>query len=159
PDRQALDAWLAEFNHSWNEDRLAALVRQLPLAGPLRHLALGELVRRDLQQHWQKDRPIHLEAYLQDYPELGTPETVAPDLIRAQYAARQQWGDRPPWEEFLRRFPRQAGTLETPSEKPVNGAAPRTLPVEQASGAAQSLPTHFGRYRIERQLGKGGMGA
>jgi WD40 repeat protein/predicted Ser/Thr protein kinase len=166
PDRQALDGWLAEFDRSWDEDRLAGLVRRLPLAGPLRSLALGELVRRDLERHWQNGRPARLETYLRLYPELGTPDTVAPSLIQAEYAARHRWGDRPPWEEFLRRFPRVAGTLPSPAEAPGNGATapqpavPSTLPVfDPSRGGAGTFPAQFGRYRIDRLLGKGGMGA
>jgi predicted Ser/Thr protein kinase len=164
PDRQALDGWLADLDRSWDEGRLAAVVRQLPLAGPLRGLALGELVRRDLQRRWQNGKPIPLETYLRNYPELGTPATVAPDLIQAEYAARQRWGDRPPWEEFLRRFPRPAGTLQPPADGAGNGAAAQPITAalpwfNPAGGPTAPLPAQFGRYRIERLLGKGGMGA
>src|SRR5439155_767615 len=81
-----------------------------------------------------------------------------------EYEARQQRGAGPPWEEFMRRFPRQADAAATtqtvvPVSPPGNMPAGQPTPADVRPGMPLgSLPPQFGRYRIERQLGKGGMG-
>src|SRR5262245_10480557 len=138
--RAILKSWLVEFEQSWDDDRLAARVRQLPKSGPLRFLTLVELVKIDLERNWQKGRQVRLEAYLERYPELGTPDTVAMELIQKEYEARHQAGAPAGLADFARRFPRQAeglrrlverakdsyGTLEVPALSPP--LTPHTAP-------------------------------
>ena len=51
------EIWLNDFASSWDEDRLAARVRQLPAAGdPLRLPLLLGMVQIDLRQRWRKGR-------------------------------------------------------------------------------------------------------
>src|ERR1700682_2537524 len=93
-ERQKLDGWVVGFDQSWHEGRLAECVRALPGSGnPLRKPALLEMVKIDLDRHWQRGRKPSVEDYLRDWPELGTPDTVAAGLIQAEYFARQQAGD------------------------------------------------------------------
>src|SRR5262249_56298651 len=84
PLRELLEVWLVEFDQSWDEGRLAARARQIPPDHPLRLPALAEMVKIDQENHWRRGRPVPLESYLHDYPALGTPATVAADLILAE---------------------------------------------------------------------------
>jgi hypothetical protein len=137
-ERQLLGAWLAAFNQSWDNGRLADQVRLLPPPGsPLRRVALKELVKIDLKRQWQHGQHRLLDWYLSTYPELGTPQTVSLDLIQAEQRARVAAGDLPEAAEYHRRFPRQLGALQqrrTPGHQPVLGipvaVARPALPVE-----------------------------
>jgi serine/threonine protein kinase len=171
-DRQRLQAWLAEFERDWDETRLAVRVAQLPPADkPLRLALLVGMVRIDLRRRWQRGQPVTVESYLESYPELGTPETVAAQLILEEYEARRQHGAPADRAEFARRFPGRAGQLwqyleqtcelTTPAESGLpTQASPRPagFPTPLAHQAPAALPELFGRYRIVRQLGQGGMG-
>jgi serine/threonine protein kinase len=183
PERHVLDAWLAAFVQGWHEGALAVRVQSLPaLADALRFPALVEMVKLDLRRQWQQGRRPSLESYLESYPQLGTPYTVPADLIQAEYEARQQAGEAADLAEFARRFPGRIDELrrligqaqETTSfaveeqgqATPPPAAADRSARVRPDADereamnppAAGGLPEQFGRYRIIRKLGKGGMG-
>jgi predicted Ser/Thr protein kinase len=131
------------------------------------------MVKIDIRRRWGQGRRVILEAYLKTYPELGTADTVPVDLLEAEYQVRRQFGSRARLEEYARRFPRQAEELRrrldgAASQAPAPDAADPTRatrslqsdtrPAAQPSGAA-ALPEQFGRYRIIKQIGKGGMGS
>src|SRR5262249_4345499 len=122
-----------------------------------------------------------LEDYLRAYPELGTAETVALDLIQAEVQARGQAGEAVAWADLAQRFPRQTEQLrrgleqlcEKPATPPSPAAATRidtnscevgTLRPEAGSEVGMSgpsAPQHFmvaDRYRILKELGRGAMG-
>src|SRR6266581_3764712 len=84
--REQLQSLLADFDQAWTEGMLADRVKALPQEGPLRLLALVELVKIDLKQQWRRGQRHRLESYLQNYPELGTPANTPADLIHAEYA-------------------------------------------------------------------------
>ncbi len=171
-DRQRLQALLAEFEREWDDTHLAVRVAQLPPADKsLRLPLLIGMVRIDMRRRWQQGQPVTVESYLAAYPELGTPDAVAAELILEEYAARRQHGDPADRAEFARRFPGRTGQLwqyleqtcelATPSEFGLPTRAPwppaaSSAPLPRKTPAA--LPEQFGRYRIVRQLGRGGMG-
>src|SRR5262245_2366610 len=119
--QQVLQVWLTDFERSWSDGQLAARVRDLPPAGsPLRLATLLGMARLDLQRQWQQGRQVPVEAYLRDYPELGTADTVPVELLRAEYDARKQAGVSADLADFARRFPRRAEELR----RQVDPAAP-----------------------------------
>ncbi len=78
-DRLTLESWLMAFEDSWGEGRLKQRASQLPQAGhPLRLPALVEMIKIDMEKQWGLGRRPRVEGYMHAYPELGTPETVAP---------------------------------------------------------------------------------
>jgi predicted Ser/Thr protein kinase len=191
-DRRVLEEWLAEFDRSWDEGRLAARVRELPpQESPLRLPALIEMVKIDLRRRWERGRRVIVEAYLKTYPELGTADTVPVDLLLAEHQVRRQSGSRARLEEYVRRFPRQAEELRRRLEPAQNDGAgseaahatkpTMSLPPDAGAQAehdtkptvsqrsdthssahpsgAPALPEQFGRYRIIKQIGRGGMGS
>jgi hypothetical protein len=171
-DRRRLGDWLAEFEREWEETRLAAWIVQLPAENaPLRLALLVGMVRIDLRRRWQQGQAVTVESYLGTYPELGTPDTVAVELILEEYEARCRHDAPADRAEFARRFPGRTNQLwlylEQTREMAASGEPgvpmQATLPPGDPTAAAphkspQALPEQFGRYRIVRQLGRGGMG-
>jgi len=180
-DRETLESWLVAFEQAWTEDALAEWVaNRLPAPGnPLRQAALTEMIKIDLERQWQGGRQRSLGWYWERYRERGTLETVSAELVFAEYQVRQQFGAAADLADYARRFPAQAAELARLAEAaadhslpplslpPPSPAAeldtPRAgLASETASphtAAATELPENFGRYRIVRKLGQGGMGA
>jgi HEAT repeat protein/serine/threonine protein kinase len=187
--RRQVQTWLSGFERTWAEGRLAAYVAQLPAPpSPMRRPVLIALVKIDLERSWQSGRHVSLEDYLRDYPELGTPDTVPFELVRAEYDLRRRHEGPEAAGALATRFPRHAAELTRwlTSQKPaatslpgparetvspraaretVRGATgsaapqhPSTLPGEGTPSAQRSLPEQFGRYRILKKLGQGGMG-
>jgi hypothetical protein len=171
-ERQRLEAGLAEFEREWDEALLAVRVAQLPEAEkPLRRYLLVGMVRIDLRRRWQRGQPVTVENYLGEYPELGTADTVAAELIWEEYEARCQHGAPAERAEFSRRFPgrteqlwlylEQTRALATPAEPGLVTRAsmqPTIIAASPPRKTPAALPEQFGRYRIVRQLGRGGMG-
>jgi predicted Ser/Thr protein kinase len=166
-DRQQLEATLLAFEESWSPDRLAERVPALPPAGhPLRLPTLVELVKIDLERHWQLGCRRTVEEYLRAYPELGTAGTVSPDLLQAEYEVRQQFGGPADLSDFARRFPQRIDRLrrllqQRSSASQPTPSRPETLPPgarPQPGVGPEVMPEQFGRYRIVRRLGAGGMG-
>jgi serine/threonine protein kinase/tetratricopeptide (TPR) repeat protein len=108
---ERLAAWLRQFEQGWDDGALARAARTVPFTGSLRRAALAGMVKVDLQRRWQQGRAKPLEAYLTEHPELGTPETVALDLIQAEMQVRRQAGEAVSWADLAGRFPRQTEQL------------------------------------------------
>jgi len=180
-DRETLETWVVEFDQTWHEDALAAWAAdKLPDRGePLRRLALAEMVKVDLERQWEHDHRLTLESYLKRFPELGDTNSVSVDLILAEYNVRRQFGKTADLGKFTSRFPCQADEL---AELVEQVAAKRSVPplsFEQPPVAERDtsrpgagvdttrplpqtpteLPETFGRYRVLKKLGQGGMGA
>ena len=107
----------AHFERAWTLLPAGSVIldfeRFLPPQGTmLRTPALATLVKVDLAQRWRRGQRPTLEEYLQKYPELGTPLTVAPDLVAAEYQVRHQHGDRPALTVYQSRFPMQFPQLQ-----------------------------------------------
>src|SRR5260370_19061938 len=169
-DRHRIEEVLATFQGEWQEGQLAARVRGLSdLDEPLRPTALIGLVRVDLERHWLKGNAVRLESYLTDYPELGTAETVPVELILAEYMAREAKGHAPDWQELTERFPTRVeevrrlvesvlGTLRNSASTHRSRSGSRSIHDTPAQ-EPPPLPEQFGRYRILKALGTGGMGS
>jgi formylglycine-generating enzyme required for sulfatase activity/serine/threonine protein kinase/Flp pilus assembly protein TadD len=185
PDRETLKTWLVEFGQKWREDALAEwAAKRLPAPdkkSTLRKSALTEMVKIDMERQWQHGRRLTLGSYLERYPELGPADTVSADLILAEYQVRQHFGATVPFDELAQRYPRQAHELARLIPQPGDSVSP--LSFEQVPGVAgrdtsragfatdtfaparsgdspeHQPPQVFGRYRILKQLGQGGMGA
>jgi formylglycine-generating enzyme required for sulfatase activity/serine/threonine protein kinase len=168
-DRQLVESWLVEFDERWDEGRLANRLDQIPPGSSWRLPALAEMVKIDLMRQWQRGRQVSLESYLEQFPELGSPGDVSADLIQAEYEVRRQFGAAASPEEYLRRFPHQAGELArlfarggSALSRQSSVASPSRSSsswIQKRKGNTEQLPEEFGRYRIIKRLGQGGMGS
>jgi serine/threonine protein kinase len=170
-DRRALDHWLVEFDHRWEDGLLASRVDQIPPGSSWRLPALAEMVKIDLERQWECGREITLESYLEQFPELGAPDDVSADLIQAEYEVRKQFGAPVALDDYLRRFPHQAAELGRLIAQGQSSLSPRSSSSgtsrsssspSQAKGARPKpdpFPRPFGRYQLLKRLGEGGMGS
>jgi len=140
---QPLDVWLDEFDLHWSAGHLEVCARSTPDGVP-RRAALIELIRIDLERSWQAGSRPRVEDYVARFPILGPPYDPPAELVRAELEVRERYDDP------VGRFPNFAPELALASTRPV--ATDRG----SSTFAEQSLV--FGRYRIVRTLGSGGMG-
>lgn len=178
-DRALVQTFLTEFADEWNPQRLGELFGCLPDHDkPLRRTILLELVGRDIGKQWETPARPSAESYLERYPELGTKENPPIELILAEHDARKKAEAPSGLGEFSERFPALADELRqhiAPAEQ-TEGISGPTPAGPLAAGdtllnSAKQSPTvnprmpakldgqSFGRYRILRTLGKGGMGS
>ena len=174
-DRQTLEWRLVEFDRGWTPDRLAQEVERLLAVGPaLRRALLAEMVKIDLERQWARGQRLPLETYLGRYADLGGTDNVAPELIQAEYEVRRHFGESDPLPGICDRFPGQGEDVrrlverasEIVSERELShvdsetvGSVAMTETFRPRRGSTVGLPENFGRYRIIKSLGKGGMGA
>ncbi len=106
------------------------------------------------RQDWQQGRCLQVEDYLRDQPELAGQRHLLLDLVQGEYALRQDRGERPTVAEYQRRFPHLAGVLQLVL-LPLEGTEMSAPPAPP--GRQFAFPDIPG-YRIEEELGQGGMG-
>lgn len=170
-DHQMVQDWVEEFSRSWDEKRFMSRAGELPPPpNPVRPILLLEMIKIDIDRQWQQGRHARLEVYLKAFPELGTMQTVSTDLIVAEYQARQRQGAPVELAKFLARFPNRSEEVRrlveqtgpppvvSPGLQETRPISPSTHPKAMPSGE-RSLPEQFGRYRIIKRLGQGGMGS
>ncbi len=151
---------------------LAAFVREV---GPVPATQLAALVRLDQLRRWEMPvspvdscatnqyappEGILVEEYFKQFPQLQAETKLAIDLILNEYSIREELGKRPGLEDYVARFPIHASALrrQIPQRpaKPSDGTdAPRG---DTMVGAPAPIAETFGRYRIVKTLGEGGMG-
>jgi formylglycine-generating enzyme required for sulfatase activity len=163
PERLLLERWLADLDEGWHEGKLAEQVARLPPEGSLlRHCALVELAKVDLERRWRAGRPRTVADYLAAYPELGDAASAPADLVLAELEARRAAGDPaashvlegyPAQASAVRRLAREAGTLTRWPEEAREG---ETAP--GPAGRAPGEPPSVAGYDILGELGRGGMG-
>jgi serine/threonine protein kinase len=171
-DRRTLEGRLEDFERSWDENRFVNAVRDLPVTDPLRLPALIEMARIDLKCRWRRGSRVRVEAYLKACPDLGNADTVPLALLQTEYEARRQAGDQVSAGQFASRFPRRSEELRQWEQESATRQAP--TPAETAAPATGTMPSQpstgpvtgrvgrpsdqFGRYRLIKKLGQGGMG-
>jgi len=114
-DDEAADVlldWGLEFDRNWAPGLLETYADALP--EPLqawRKAAIEELVQTDLVRQWERRSEVLVESYLERFPELGTAETVSPELIAAEVEGRRLAGQSVAAAQLEERFPRQAAAV------------------------------------------------
>ena len=110
--RDALLAWVADFDRNWGNGQLEFKLSNLPAKlRPWRVVALSELVRIDVARRWESGEVVLIESYLERFPQLGSSDTIDPDLLMTEWEARQAAGQPLLPDELERRFSQQASAI------------------------------------------------
>lgn len=110
---EALAERLEAFCEQWDRGDEPPDIAQFLPSGPrsLRRMTLVELAKYDLERRWQQGDRRRIDAYLAQLPELADGDGPPADLLYEEYHCRRLAGETVSAEEYLERYPRQAGTL------------------------------------------------
>jgi serine/threonine protein kinase/WD40 repeat protein len=173
--RNQLESLLMEFDQAWTPDLLGDYHDRLESDDNkmYRQLAIAELVKIDLQRSWSSGQGQLLEDYCKRIADLGDADSVDPDLILVEYAARRSVDADLDLQSYASRFPKQfeqvarrasefleSNLASKPVQASIDTSRVGDIRDTEAARVAQqtTLPQEFGRYRILRELGAGAMG-
>src|SRR5262249_11399628 len=103
------------------------------------------------------------EDYLRRFPIVLANHEATMDLVFNEFLLREECADGPDVEDYVRRFPEIATAFRAQAElhqelETATRPGPPSEAPPPSRGTWPVLPRQFGRYRVERLLGKGGMG-
>jgi serine/threonine-protein kinase len=132
-------------------------------AGSLDRAERTRLLLNDQRQRWRRGERVLAEAYRDQVPGLAEDAEGFLDLIYGEVVLREQLGELIDPEEYGRRFPEHADALGRLLAFHRELGPPPTVSNDVLAGTVQPRgdepPIEFGRYRILKKLGEGGMGA
>jgi len=169
---ERLKQLLDHLRAAWQRADDVDLLNLLPPPGdPLRHAALTELIKADLQIRWQRKQGKPLESYVERIPELGDLTHLSPEMIYEEYRARLQHGQAPSLSSYRERFPKQYDELERlVHDQPTGGKLEETHVFNPVSVPKPALVPSFnsplpgatpksfeavGGYKLLKRLGRG----
>jgi serine/threonine protein kinase len=104
---------------------------------------------------WRSATRLSIETFVAKVPARLRP-AVLRELVHQEAELRFRAGEQPTAEEYNARFPDHAQVFERIWDALAESAP--GIPSQNGGGQMLSLPREFGRYRVERELGRGGMG-
>ena len=163
-----------QFEKAWQETKDPAASVDLkqhlpPPEDPMRGVLVHELIKIDLEARCRRGQAVLLESYLEQFPELGTAQTLSPRLIYEECRARLLYGDRPALSAYQGRFPKQFEELErllidqpiptvsAGSETPAFGETLAPEVSKKTTSTVQALGGG-GEYKLLKRIGSGGFG-
>jgi hypothetical protein len=148
----------------WRQGQQPRVAEFLDQAGVRDPEEIVMALRVDQAERRRLGQWVPAEDYLEAFPAVRDHAPSAIDLVFAEFLLREEHGERPPLEEFLRRFPEHADELRlqiglhreidgdraptvtgpgTAATLPVaGGTAPGAEPVDSLAGAASSYAPH-----------------
>jgi eukaryotic-like serine/threonine-protein kinase len=132
----------------WRQGQRPDVDAFLAQAGSLSPDEVAATLRVDQRQRWQAGERILAESYLQRHSQVRADPETAVDLVFNEFLVRDQLGERPDAEEYLRRFPEYAGVLGAQielhralhSRPPTVATAPRLNGVTPPDGNSAASP-------------------
>jgi hypothetical protein len=93
-DAQCLDRCVEQFERAWHRGERPALEAYLPASGAVRRAVLTELVHAEIELRLKAGESVHVEAYLERFPELPHDDAVVRSLLAAA-AGSHRWSHPP----------------------------------------------------------------
>jgi WD40 repeat protein/tetratricopeptide (TPR) repeat protein len=166
PDEPARRLW-----SRWRQGQQPRVQDFLAQAGIQDPGQILEVLLVDQAERFRLGQGVPAETYLAAFPTVRDDPEQAVDLIFAEYLLREERGEQPAPEDYLRRFPQHAGALKLqvelheamgadPEVSPTRAERSTTLLDRRSTGlptGSVALPTIPG-YEIRDVLGWGGMG-
>ena len=123
-----------------------------------RGLALPVL-RYDQLRRWRDGDRVPAERYLATHPALAADPEGGLVLVYGEFLLRQELGEAPALDEYVRRFPQYADRLRQQDEfHRALADASRPTAAAAAAAAAAAVPARAGHCRIVGEIARGGMG-
>jgi serine/threonine protein kinase/formylglycine-generating enzyme required for sulfatase activity len=137
------------FEETCRRDGAVSLDQFLPPPDdPLRVHALANLIRIDLEVHWQRGEKIQLKDYLDKFPEIGPLRDLNPQLIFEEYRVRQLYGDKPALSSYQIRYPEQFPEVQRLAQRNLTAPTPANSRIHKVTGG----------YELIDFLGRGSYG-
>jgi WD40 repeat protein/serine/threonine protein kinase len=151
-----------------------------------RRQLLEELIKLDLEYRWQEQdqsqrtalvaeqdtivgndggaKRLLLEDYVRQHPELGSSDRLSLELVLEEYRVRQRWGDQPPHQEYLQRFPDHGPLLQEQLAQVDSDLSAEENTQYRQITSSNTVPSpalasgRFGDYELLEEIARGGMG-
>lgn len=107
----------------------------------------------ELESAWQRGEAVRIEQWYEN-AEPGIQRYLLRELIAAEVELRRTTGANPEVVEYESRFPNHPEEIRT-----AFGFSTQTSASTSIRPWAVDLPVEFGRYQLQRLLGRGGMGS
>ena len=167
----SLDTWLERYESACRGSRrphLASFWRRFENDVPAssRLEILHELIKVELELQWSRanGRGILIEEYATLLSELGPAAGWPADVISEEWRVRWRWGDKPPIEEYTKRFPNRPDleiTLRRVHDETIrewrNAPAALTQPTPPLVADSRA-PLDYRDFVLAEFLGSGGVG-
>lgn len=138
----------------WNDGQCPDLDGFLATQGPLTPTQLAALTCVDQYERWLRgERPL-AEDYLSKLPIGPEWDEEVCDIVYSEYILREQLGEQPSRDDFLRRFPRCAARLARQWDLHDAFAVPDSGFDSSPDVKWPAIPG----YEIKEEIGRGGMG-
>jgi WD40 repeat protein len=120
---------------------------------------LAVRLRAEQREQWRAGERVPAERYLERYPALRADPDAAIDLVYNEFLLREQLGETPDPDEFLRRFPEYAAVLgpQIALHRAMAESVAPTVMGPERSEDPDERPRAAG-YEILGEVGRGGMG-
>jgi WD40 repeat protein len=140
----------------WRQGQRPDVADFLSRAGSLAPDQVVAVLRVDQWERWLTGERIPVESYLQRFPSLASGDHAL-DLMYGECLAREERGESPDLDEYLKRFPQFADAL-LPHVQPPPPSDISTMSEMPASSAADPAGPNLPGFTILDRLGQGGMG-
>ena len=177
--RNQLESMLMEFDSGWAPSKLKKFLEKLAsnkINDQLRDAAVVELVKVDLQRRWASGQGKLIEEYFPMLPRLEA--LVDAGLVLVELIERRRVENEVSIESYAKRFPEiypeiayvalenqffdiedhEATVLRGQASIETSRMGRANETIAPTGGKETQLPSRFGRYKIEKQLGSGAMG-
>ena len=144
------------FELDFREGKSRPLDEYLPEGdAALRHIAIVELVKVDLELQWKSGARKDLAEYCEQYADLGSLATIPPDLVYEAYLVADRYGDDVCLAEFCEAFPQQRTAVLALAHRTV---VQSTAMTRQKPRGEWQVGTRVGDFLLLANLGEGAFG-